>query len=226
MSQVFGPIPPPPDTDTSIRGIKAVYIHCFGDQKILGLPKYTEVTISDSHVIFTREKPTDISAHMKLPILTRKTGYVDPRWVNKRPHVDYACATSKGPMSNRKALYLNLRADLNREQNWGFSDMEKWDTTIGTVLVVRKDKKDITARQVEGLARFCFYDLSPAMRELGESIYEDYLRKSDRKKVREKFTKDFMCQAKFEECYEKLKAERVAAGKFSWATAVSPYSQV
>lgn len=214
MSQVFGPIPPPPVTDTSIRGAKAVYIHYFGNRKILGLPKYTEVTISDSHVIFTREKPTDISIHMKLPILTIKTGYVDLCWVNKRPRVDYACATSKGPMSNRKALYLNLRADLNREQNWGFFDMEKWDTIIGTVLVARQDKKDITAHQVEGLPRFCFYDLSPAMGELGESIYEDYPRKSERKKIREKFTKDFMCQAKFEECYEKLKAERVADGKF------------
>ncbi|KAF7934763.1 uncharacterized protein EAE98_002808 [Botrytis deweyae] len=226
MSQVFGPIPPPPNTDTSSRGVKAVYIHCMGDRKILGLPKYTEVTISDSHVIFSREKPTDISVHMGIPLLTRKTGYVDPRWVDKRPGIDYACATSKDPMSNRKALYLNLRANLKQEQYWGFSDMEKWDTVIGTVLVARQDKKDITAHQVEGLARFCFYDLSPAMGELEEYIFEDYPKKSDRKKVREKFTKDFMCQAKFEECYEKLKAERVAAGKSSWATAVSPYSQI
>ncbi|TEY71476.1 hypothetical protein BOTCAL_0092g00090 [Botryotinia calthae] len=94
------------------------------------------------------------------------------------------------------------------------------DTSIHGVKAVY-----ITAHQVEGLARFCFYDLSSAMGELGEYINEDYSKKSDRKNVREKFTKGFMCQAKFEECYEKLKAERVSAGKSSWATAVSPYSQ-
>ncbi|TGO32236.1 hypothetical protein BHYA_0337g00080 [Botrytis hyacinthi] len=117
-------------------------------------------------------------------------------------------------MSNRKALYLNLRANLEQEQYWGLSDMEKWDTIISTVLVARQDKKDITAHQVEGLARFCFYNLSPAMGELEEYIFEDYP-----KRIRPK-------GAKFEECYEKLKAERVAAGKSSWAAAVSPYSQV
>ncbi|TGO17736.1 hypothetical protein BTUL_0015g00720 [Botrytis tulipae] len=224
MSQVLGPTPPPPNTDTSTRGVKAVYIHCLGDRKILGLPKYTEVTISDSHVIFTREKPTDISVHMGIPLLTRKTGYIDPRWADKKSGVDYA--SPKNPMSNIKALYLNLRADVENEEYWGWADMEKWDKVIGTVLVARQDKKDITAHEFEGLARFCYYDLSPAMGELGEYIYEDYPKKSDRRKVREKFTKDFMCQAKFEECYEKLKSERVAAGKSLWTAAVSPYSQV
>ncbi|KAF7926696.1 uncharacterized protein EAE97_010205 [Botrytis byssoidea] len=128
MSQVFGPVPPPPNTDISTHGVRAVYIHCLGDRKILGLPKYTEVTISDTHVIFTREKPIDISVHMGIPLLTRKTGYIDPRWADKRSGVDYA--SPKNSMSNIKALYLNLRADVENEEFWGWADMKKWDKLV------------------------------------------------------------------------------------------------
>ncbi|KAJ8058954.1 hypothetical protein OCU04_011938 [Sclerotinia nivalis] len=152
MSQAFGSVPPPPGTESPTRGVKALYIHCIGDQKS---PWSTQIHRSHNFgqpYHLHQNKPTGISVHMRLPILTRKTEYVDPHWANKRGNIDYA--SRKYPMSDRKALYLDLPVDNNHESTWGFADMEKWDLIIGTVLVARQDKKDITAQQVEGLARF------------------------------------------------------------------------
>ncbi|KAF5867975.1 uncharacterized protein Bfra_007171 [Botrytis fragariae] len=109
MSQVFGPAPPPPNTDTSLVALKlfiSTALVIENPLACLNIPKLRSLTII--------EKSTAISVHMGIPLLTRKTGYVDPRWSDKKPHVDYA--SPKSPTSNIKALCLNLRADIKHEE--------------------------------------------------------------------------------------------------------------
>ena len=46
----------------------------------------------------------------------------------------------------------------------------------------------------------------------------------DEEEERRKFTRENMCQAKFEEYFEELKKKKIKEGDESWADATSPYS--
>jgi hypothetical protein len=76
---------------------------------------------------------------------------------------------------------------------------EEWRSAnfgpVGSVLVVRKDGKDVTAQQVEALVRYC------RDRLLGGMIDVD----GEGEEARARFVEDNICRAKFEEFFEGMK---------------------
>jgi hypothetical protein len=197
--------------------IYGVDISSKGDQEILNKVKFIEVEISPTHPIFKDTKPTSISIRMGLPILVRKHGNLPRSWIAKEKQLNI------NPFENRTALYLNLDANPKSDY-WGFTDTVEWDMDIGTVLVVRKDRKAISEQQVEALAHFCRYELSPSMSQADEDAWAvGDIEDEDHRKVKEACIKTHMCREKFEEFFEKFKAEKLAAGDGAWEYALSPY---
>jgi hypothetical protein len=142
--------------------IYGVDISSKGDQEILNKVKFIPAEISPTHPIFNDTKPTSISTHMGLPLLVRKYGNLPRSWIEKGNQLNI------NPFENRTALFLNLNADP-KGGSWGYADTLEWDLCgVGTVLVVRADKKAISEEQVEALAHFCRYELSPAMSQANE----------------------------------------------------------
>ena len=102
----------------------------------------------------------------------------------------------------------------------------------GTVLVVRQDRKDITPEQVEAIAGFCRYKLSPQLSTLETYLFalEMYVSAdglSEEKDVatrKERFIEEEMCREKFEAYFENLKQFKVGFGSAAWEKVVSPYS--
>ncbi|KAF4630290.1 hypothetical protein G7Y89_g7849 [Cudoniella acicularis] len=206
--------------------VKAVDISSKGDRNILGKLKYVETEIQKDSSIFTTTKPTSVSAYMGLPLLVKKYGNFNPEWMKKYQNGKIF----PSPFMNRNSLFLNIRAEPI-DDGWGFADIHEWDIQIGTVLVARQDKKPITLRQVEALARFCRYELCPAMEYAKEVFYcsgeVSWKNERERKKhlleMQAAFVKKWMCRTTFDQYFYKLKGERLAAGDASWEHEISPY---
>jgi hypothetical protein len=200
--------------------IYGVDISSKGDQEILNKVKFIGVEISPTHPIFKDTKPTSISIHMGLPLLVRKYGNLPRSWIAKGEQLNIS------PFENRTALFLNLNANP-KSDSWGYADIIEWDLCgVGTVLVVRADKKAISEQQVEALARFCRDELLPGMQMVEEdawAIEDGDVSDKDHWKIKEEWIKTHMCREKFEEFFEKFKAEKLAAGDGAWEYALSPY---
>lgn len=51
---------------------------------------------------------------------------------------------------------------------------EEWDIEkMGSVLIYRKDGKDLTTRQVEVLVAFCRDEVLPAMKPLASTVFDE-----------------------------------------------------
>ncbi|EKD16944.1 uncharacterized protein L3040_006230 [Drepanopeziza brunnea f. sp. 'multigermtubi'] len=198
--------------------VQTVRISSKGDEKLHGKRKFYHIKVPDSHEIFNT-RPTEISTIMGLPILVQKTGLFNPADVEKGSRLGF------NPFENYTAAALNTIATPQNDY-WGSLDMQDWDMVIGTVLVVRQDKKDMSTGQVEALARFCREVLRPAMAALEDSFFcpTGIPDRDDVWAAREEFVKTQMTREAFEIFLEKLKAEKVAAGDSSWDRVVSPYS--
>ena len=204
--------------------IRGVNIASKEDQHFLGMVKFSRVDIPANHPIFNM-KPTSISGYMKLPLLVSKHGNSPMEWLRQQDKLGF------NPLQNRTALFLNFEADP-RSNKWGFTDLREWDRDIGSVVVVRQDKKDITPQQVEALCHFCQHELRGPMERLEESlgVGDDYGDEgglpNTQVREREKFVKENMCQEKFEEFFRKFKRDKLAAEDGSWERAVSPYTYI
>jgi len=92
---------------------------------------------------------------------------------------------------------------------------DEWDINkLGSVLVYRKDGKDITPRQVEVLVYYCQHELLPAMKPLASTVYDE----ADRKE----FIEGNICRAKFEKLFARYKQKKIAQGDQTWKVEVSP----
>jgi hypothetical protein len=197
--------------------IYGVDISSKGDQEILNKVKFIEVEISPTHPIFKYTKPTSISIRMGLPILVRKHGNLPHSWIAKGDQLNI------NPFENCSALFLNMNANP-KSDSWGYADIMEWDLDIGTVLVVRADRKAISEQQVEALARFYHDELLPGMQVVNEDAWAiGNVKNKAHWKVKEEWIKTHMCREKFEEFFEKFKAEKLAAGDGAWEYAMSPY---
>ncbi|XMA14735.1 hypothetical protein WAI453_007526 [Rhynchosporium graminicola] len=125
--------------------VQGVEIASKGDAFLHGKMRYTEVQVSFDNPIFTIS-PTQISEHMGFPLQVRNAGDFRRRDVEKGDKMGF------NTFKNRSALFLNMEADI-QGHNWGWADIFVWDQDIGTVLVVRQDKRLLTSPQVEALAK-------------------------------------------------------------------------
>lgn len=97
----------------------------------------------------------------------------------------------------------------------------------GSVSVFRQDKRDVTPQQVEALSAFSKDFLCPSMVRLKKYVLKEYGEKENYIPIwmnfKRMFVKDYMCREKFEPFFEKMKAEKIAAGDGDWEFATSPY---
>ncbi|KAI9050605.1 hypothetical protein LZ554_005764 [Drepanopeziza brunnea f. sp. 'monogermtubi'] len=198
--------------------VQTVRISSKGDEKLHEKHKFYHIKVPDCHEIFDT-RPTEISTIMGLPLLVQKIGLFNPADVVKGSRLGF------NPFENHAAAALNTIATPYND-HWGFPDRREWDTVIGTVLVARQDKKDMSRGQVEALARFCRDVLRPAMAEQEDSFFCEtgIPDRDDVWAARAEFNQTQMTREAFEIFLERLKAEKVAAGDSSWDKVVSPYS--
>ncbi|CAG8976937.1 hypothetical protein HYALB_00008848 [Hymenoscyphus albidus] len=171
---------------------------------------------------------------MGIPLLVRKHGFFRMSWLQSHE--------IPGPFSNCTPIFLNRACDPD-DSGFGFANLVEWDKIIGTVLVVRQDKKPITAQQVEALCLFCCdywaehieetlpaydpdddeYKLSGDENEERDNSDKDVIEKRV-KLVHKEFIRNHINQEKFEEFFEQMKQKNVQEGDTAWADAVSPYT--
>src|SRR2546423_403846 len=99
--------------------------------------------------------------------------------------------------------------------NYDWGRAGEWDVSNDTtMLVARKDKKDITKHQTETLATYCRKEISWGGNVDGPGY------KSERKERVEKYFRS----SKFEEFLEEFKKSKLVEGNLSGADSVSPRS--
>lgn len=133
--------------------VKGVKINCEGDKRAFGLPEFETIDVPTTHPIFTDHGTSEIAERIKIPIFTRKyppnSGWKDDGRV--------------GPFLNQAATFLHLACTDNRQDGglgWGWAPVQ-WQNRVGSVLVVRQDRKPLHPLHMEALARFCQYELGP-----------------------------------------------------------------
>ncbi|CAM6122071.1 unnamed protein product [Calypogeia fissa] len=183
-----------------VREVKGVKISCKADQELLGVEKYIQASVEDSHEVFRVEEPIPISRLIELPILVRKCP-PHKKWKN-RPDADY---------TNLPASWLHL--DLNpKSDSFGFFPFE-WDERVGTVIAVRVDRKVLFPHHMEALCHFCQFTLMPLIEDsIGVGLVE-----RTRDEVMGEMTK-----AKFKEFFSDYKVKNMLMDR-SWMTTPCPY---
>jgi hypothetical protein len=110
--------------------------------------KCIEVTVPANHPIY-QNPPTSISNAMLLPLLMFKLP-LDPAW-----------STNPSASLNQSATNLNLNADP-ASPDWGTAP-QQWQGSVGSVLICRRDGKDLTAFHAWVLIDFVESYLKPHM---------------------------------------------------------------
>ncbi|CAG8977029.1 hypothetical protein HYALB_00008887 [Hymenoscyphus albidus] len=140
-----------------------VNVTSLGDQQYLKKPTFVQHRVcASTHPIY-RDTESDlesmISLRMKLPLLVGKHGFFNQGW-----------PAQTNPHSNPNARFMHRVAD-SMEKDFGPPNPIEWNKMIGTVLVVRLDKKPITLQQVEAFCLFCDQYWRENIKEM-DTMYE------------------------------------------------------
>ncbi|KAM0128793.1 hypothetical protein ACHAP3_008181 [Botrytis cinerea] len=143
---------------------RGVIIKCKGDKMDDPRPIELEVSnIPEFHPIFDGQ-PTNISKLMKIPLIIQGL----PREARKNVVFD------EDQLRNDHCGVLHLDV-LSHSDTWG-EIPSQWQNNVGTILVVRQDKKDITALQLLAIIAFIKrLDLSTVKDEPDVGTREEFL---------------------------------------------------
>ncbi|KAL7894328.1 hypothetical protein HDV64DRAFT_127229 [Trichoderma sp. TUCIM 5745] len=166
---------------TAAQTIMAVRINCLGDQKMCNRPAFESVEIFPTDPVFNNHDTSDIANRIGFPILTRRLP-PNPTWANNK---DNAIFNHSSPYNNQDATFLHLCCDPSPPSNpttgslgWGFASMQ-WQNNVGSVLVLRQDKKPLHPLHVEALCKYCRYDILPLFsHSMGEYAPEEPMKKN------------------------------------------------
>lgn len=166
--------------------VKGVKICCHGDRKLFGLKPYTAAEVPDEHQIYLSTEVNQISALLGFPLLTRQCpphqAWKDDETMFPDPH------------ENVPATFLHMDALDPKSPSFGWAPM-KWQSNVGTVLVVREDGKDLTPNQMEAICEYCQGTL--------QSLFEKALATGNHKAVMNALTRE-----KFAIFFEEYKRKR------------------
>ncbi|MCJ1401603.1 hypothetical protein MMC11_004819 [Xylographa trunciseda] len=181
-------------TRTKVQGVK---ITCEGDRKVSHNPMpWIAISVPRDHPVFMQRIPPEISRLVEFPVLVKKYS-PDRSWKDHRQSYD-----------NVQATFLHVDADP-KSQGWGWAPPE-WQSHIGSVLVVRQDKKDLTPQQAEALCDFCY----------------DYMQSKFEASLEGEMTRDrvmgFMTKQSFAKFFQNYQKEQTSFGN-QWSSAKSPF---
>jgi hypothetical protein len=173
----YGYVPLP--AQASAERVKGVRINCRGDIKMLGRPPFEAIELLSTGPIFTQHDTSDIADRIEIPILTRRWP-PNPRWANGKHEIFEGLS----PFDNQDATFLHLCLNPNTKFDpstgslgWAWSSM-KWQNNVGSVIVVRKDRKPLLPLHMEALARYCHKEVRPILgHSLGECSPEEPISK-------------------------------------------------
>ncbi|KAL2068295.1 hypothetical protein VTL71DRAFT_16393 [Oculimacula yallundae] len=189
------------------KKVKGVLIRCTGDIEISHeqtgtLEKFAEVLIAKDHSIWDLP-PTPASKIMGLPLLTQKQSH-NPAW-NPNSHTRF---------DNQAATFLNLTVDPKVDDGmWGFAPLE-WQQEVGSVLLVRKDGKDLSRTQAWALAEFMQHEVSDA--------FEDAMEEGEEKERRAKVL-ELLNWKRFDEFLVKFVPDMMDVDGMGWQGCKSPF---
>jgi len=170
--------------------VEAVRVNCIGDRAILNRPHFEAVKISSEHPIFEKHISSDIGEHVGMPVWTHRI----------RPSTKWH--SSRKAFSNMPAVFLHIRSDPD-QAGWGLARRE-WMVDVGSILVVRPDKKPLHPLQVKTLATYCEFEVMELMQPVMEH------NEPPRKLMRE-IMRTIICRAGFKEYCNKLIAAQASA---------------
>lgn len=180
---------------------KGVRINCEGDKKTFSSKPFVEVAVPQDHPAFMQPTAISVSEPLGFPLLAQK-------YPPNRAWEDTDMVPS--PYQNVAATFLHL--EMHTESaHWEWAPLQ-WQDDVGSVLLVRKDGKDLTPHQVEALCCYCQFEFSPAYEEASETDFE-YTTKDDLRKL--------LTWESFAKFFENFKKEKAGEDE-SWATASLP----
>lgn len=190
-------------TKEKLRKVKGVEILCKGaitlnKKQKKGMKRFWDVELAKDHAIWDSE-PIGASKIMVLPLLVHKQPH-DPNWKQ----------TDETRFDNRAATYLNLIVDPKNDA-WGSAPPE-WQSQVGSILLVRKDGKDLSREHAWALAEF-MQRLPDSFKEAKDSGDERRRRAAISKMLNWKQFNNFLA---------KFQTERTKADGLSWAHVRSP----
>jgi hypothetical protein len=189
--------------------VMGVTINSHGDHRLLNKQKFVETEIPKDHPIFA-SRPTHVGEDIGIPVLVQKLVlfYNLPKGAPDRN-------------MNRTAVYLKLLVNV-QERGWGFTNLfNAEDEQAGPIIVVCKDGKPITPRQVEALAAFCRFQVAPEHRQLQDDCLPE-LESDESFEARKEFVRTRVTRPVFEKYFEDFKEERATRDP-SWADVASLY---
>ena len=122
-----------PQPSSSSETVKAVIVRCIGDNG----PSWSATTIPSDHPVFNNTVPP-VPALLDFPIAIHRLGTPS--------NGAYDC------LDNQAITYLNI------EPESGFAPPQ-WQSGIGSVIVARKDKRDLSPEHYEAIWMYCDYIL-------------------------------------------------------------------
>lgn len=137
-------------------GVVGIRINCEGDQKMCNRPKFEKVEIPRDHPIFFNHDTSDVAERIGLPIYSR-TYQPNPIWS------EHGGSEFVNEHASMLHLCLDPKAKFNMHTGvMGFGWIHrKWMNSVGSVLVVRQDKKPLSILDVEALSKYCIEDVQP-----------------------------------------------------------------
>ncbi len=190
--------------ELAIRGmypeikVNGVKINCEADLKPFGAEQYAAVRVPRDHPIFHVTEPVEISKYLGFPILVYRYLFDIPLGADTLPY------------TNSPASYLHMCFDPSALA-CGMVPLG-WDTLVGSVLVVRQDRKDITPHQVEALCSYC---------ELGGIVPDDVGKGGFFDALSDSIARDLLNRNKFREYFEEYAESRTLTDA-AWFSATPP----
>jgi hypothetical protein len=212
------------------RWFKAVKICCDGEMKLEGKKKFTEVAISRYHPVFSRDSGVSgISKHLGFPLLVKRIP----------PNQNWNKKMTQLPENEQFSLYENpgafsLMIDVEvASKHWQYAP-RIWDRGDDpTILVARKDMKDLTACPVEVLTKYCEHEVSWNMgvvmeKEMSDGVvFWEVDEETGKPSIptdgtRQKFIDDYLLSDKSANYFEEFKQNKILEGDATWADATLP----
>jgi hypothetical protein len=149
-------------TDINVKGVR---INCIGDMRAVSEPHFETVEVSSTDPIFTEHDTSDIAQRIGLPIFTRRCP-PNPRRENDK---DSKVFEHESLFNNQDAKFLHLCCDLKAEFDlrtgtlgWGWAS-KQWQNSVGSIIVVRQDRKPLSPLHVEALCVYCRDEIRPLL---------------------------------------------------------------
>ncbi|KAJ5925337.1 hypothetical protein N7454_007976 [Penicillium verhagenii] len=161
----------PTASSSDKKTVKAVTVKCMGEG---GPGGWTAITIPSDHPIFQNDVPP-VPALLDFPVVIHRVG-----------------SRSNGQhnfLDNQPITYINIEAKSGLAP-------PRWQSGIGTVIIARKDKKDLSPEHYEAIWMYCDYILD----WFGEGPTPTHL----------------YSRQKFEQWFAGYKREAVMMGRMEW----------